>query len=67
VGGDKVRYFDHADTGDLSRQMLEILSWPKEHRKEWIMKGRDHAGRFSWKQTAAKTIECLKEASIAHG
>ena len=67
VGGDKVRYFDHADTGDLSRQMLEILSWPEEHRKEWIMEGRDHAGRFSWKQTALKTIACLKEASITHG
>ena len=66
VGGDKVRYFDHADTGDPSRQMLEIVSWPDRDRKNWIQQGRDHAGRFSWEQTALKTIECLKEASIAH-
>ena len=61
VGGDKVRYFDHADTGDLSRQMLEILSWTDGDRKNWILQGRDHAGRFSWEQTALKTINCLKE------
>ena len=61
VGGDKVRYFDHADTEDLSRQMLEILSWPDGDRKNWIQQGRDHAGRFSWEQTALETIHCLKE------
>lgn len=65
VGGEAVCYFDHTDPGDLSRQMLEILSWPEEYRKDWIMKGGDHASRFSWKQTALKTIACLKEASNA--
>ena len=61
VGGDKVRYFDHADTGDLSRQILEILSWPDGDRKNWIQQGQEHAGRFSWEQTALKTINCLRE------
>ena len=65
VGGEAVCYFDQTNPGDLSRQMLEIISWPEEHGKEWIMKGRDHAGRFSWEQTALKTIACLKEASNA--
>ena len=62
VGGDSVRYFDHADTKDLSRQMLEILSWPEEYRKNLILQARNQAERFSWEQTALKTIECLKEA-----
>lgn len=66
VGGDSVCYFDHADTKDLSHQMLEILSWTDVDRKNWIMLGRDHASRFSWEETAAKTIECLKEAGNAH-
>jgi len=67
VGGDKVRYFDHADTGDLSRQILEILSWTDGDRKNWIQQGRNHSGQFSWEQTALKTIEFLKEASNARG
>ena len=62
VGGDSVHYFDHADTKDLSRQMLEILSWPEEYRKNLILQARNQAERFSWEQTALKTIECLKEA-----
>ncbi len=65
VGGEAVCYFDHTDPEDLCLQILEILSWPEEHRKDWIMKGGDHTGRFSWEKTALKTIACLKEASNA--
>ncbi len=67
VGGDKVRYFDHTDTEDLSRQMLEILSWTEQDRKSWVTNARMHARRFSWEHAAAKTMDCLKEAGNAHG
>jgi glycosyltransferase involved in cell wall biosynthesis len=67
VGSDFVHYFDHADAVDLARQILQILSWKEEERKNWIMNARKRASRFSWEQTALKTIECLKEAGNARG
>ncbi len=67
VGGKAVCYFDHADAADLARQMLQILSWTEQVRKSWVTNARMHARRFSWEHTAAKTMDCLKEASNARG
>jgi len=67
VGGKAVCYFDHADAADLARQMLQILSWTEQVRKSWVTNARMHARRFSWEHTAAKTMDCLKEASNVRG
>jgi hypothetical protein len=67
VGGDKVCYFDQASSTDLARQMLHIVSWKSDYRKNQIMEAQKRACQFSWNQTAAKTIECLKKVIITHG
>lgn len=67
VGGDKVCYFDQDSSTDLARQILHIVSWKTDYRKIRIMEAQKRASHFSWKQTAAKTIECFKKVNIAHG
>jgi glycosyltransferase involved in cell wall biosynthesis len=67
VGGDKVCYFDPAGSTDLARQMLHIVSWKSDYRKNQIMEAQKRACQFSWQQTAAKTIECLKKLNITNG
>ncbi|MBN2570081.1 MAG: glycosyltransferase family 4 protein [Deltaproteobacteria bacterium] len=65
VGGDKVCYFDHASSTDLARQMIHIVSWKSDYRKIRVMEAQKHACQFSWHQTAAKTIEGLKQMTVA--
>jgi glycosyltransferase involved in cell wall biosynthesis len=67
VGGDKVCYFDQANSTDLPQKILQIVSWRGDYRKLWVTEAQKHAGQFSWRQTAEKTIECFKKANIAHG
>jgi len=67
VGGDKVCYFDHTSSVDLARQMIQIVSWKDDYRKVRVTEAQSHACQFSWQQTAAKTIECLKKVIINHG
>lgn len=67
VGGDKVCYFDPAISTDLARQMIQILSWKNDYRKNHIMAAQKQACQFSWHKTAAKTIECLKKVIIKNG
>jgi len=67
VGGDKVCYFDHTSSVDLARQMIHIVSWKNDYRKNQIMEAQKRACQFSWNQTAAKTIECLKKVIITRG
>lgn len=67
VGGDKVCYFDHTSSVDLAGQMVQIVFWKDDYRKVRVTEAQNHACRFSWRQTAAKTIECFKKVNIAHG
>jgi len=63
VGGDKVCYFDPAISTDLASQMVQIVSWKSDYRKNHITAAQKHASRFSWEQTAEKTIECFRQIS----
>jgi glycosyltransferase involved in cell wall biosynthesis len=65
VGGDKICYFDHASSTDLARQMIQIVDWKSDDRKIRVMEAQKHASRFSWSQTALKTIECLEQTIVA--
>jgi glycosyltransferase involved in cell wall biosynthesis len=67
VGGDKVCYFDQASLTDLAKKMIQMVSWKSDYRKIRIMEAQKRACQFSWKQTAAKTIECLEKVNIANG
>lgn len=65
VGGDKVCYFNPAISTDLARQMVQIVSWKSDYRKNHITAAQKHASQFSWEQTASKTIECFKEVILS--
>jgi glycosyltransferase involved in cell wall biosynthesis len=67
VGDDKVCYFNPAISTDLARQILQIVSWKSDYRKNHIMAAQKQACQFSWYKTAAKIIECLKKVIINHG
>lgn len=67
VGGDKVCYFDPASSTDLARQIVQIISWKSDYRKNHIMAAQNHACRFSWYKTAVKTMKCFKEVILNHG
>ena len=67
VGGDKVCYFDQSDATDLAKKMIGMISWENGYRNIWVMEAQKRARHFSWGQTAAHTLEYLKEVGIAHG
>jgi glycosyltransferase involved in cell wall biosynthesis len=67
VGSDKVCYFDQTNATDLSRHIIDIVSWKSDCRRKWVTEAQERTGQFSWQQTAAKTIECFKKVYIPHG
>lgn len=67
VGGDKVCYYDQTNTTDLAEKMMGMISWEYTYRNIWSREAQKRARQFSWQQTAANTLEYLKEVSIAHG
>lgn len=67
VGGDCIIYFDVDRSGDLSQKIMSTLYLSKDQHETLVHKAQAHAESFSWKLTAAKTIECLKQMNIAHG
>jgi glycosyltransferase involved in cell wall biosynthesis len=60
TGGDAAAYFDPSDPGDLGRRLLALLS-DAGARADLALRGRDHAARFSWGETAAQTAAVYRE------
>jgi len=63
VGGSAVEYFDGYDTESLANAIIKVLN-SKKLQKELSQKGFDQAKKFSWKETAGKTIEAYKKALL---
>lgn len=53
-------YFNPENTRDMTRKILEVLT-DEKLRRELISAGEENAKRFSWKQTAQKTLEVYRE------
>ncbi len=60
VAGDAAILFDPKDVRNISRAMSELLQSP-QRRDEMIRKGREQSAKFTWKQTAQKTIAVWNE------
>lgn len=60
IGGDAASYFDPYSVESMNQAILRILQ-SKDFRLDLIKKGRIQNGKFSWKITAKKTIECYKK------
>ena len=57
-------YADASDPADLARQ-IEVLLGNAETRADYIDRGRQHAGSFSWDDAAVRTADVLDRAAAA--
>ncbi len=60
VGGDAALYVDAADWKMLAEQMNRVLK-DGSLRETLVRKGKDQAARFSWKRSAARTLDLYRE------
>jgi glycosyltransferase involved in cell wall biosynthesis len=64
VGGDAVVYADPLDTASI-RAGLERLLASDEERRALGQRARERAAGFTWRRTAAETLEVLEQAAAA--
>jgi len=62
VGGEAARYFEPEDDGELVESMRDLLE-DRELRERHAALGLQHARRFTWSRTAARTLEVIREAA----
>jgi glycosyltransferase involved in cell wall biosynthesis len=60
VGGDAVRYFDATDAAAMADTILTVWR-DQDLRHEMSQQGLDHAGKYSWQQTANKTLSVYEK------
>jgi len=66
VLGDAAAYFDPADVKDMAGVLDGLLNdagWRRDLGEKALVRSRD----FSWQQTAARTLEVLKQAAVRQG
>lgn len=56
IAGDAAVFFDGSSSDDLARQIARVLS-DKALRQDLIAKGLERAAKFSWRETARRTLE----------
>ena len=61
VGGDGVKYFNSADSGDLSAKILEILALPQKEKSALISRAKEISKGFYWKWTAQRSLDVLQK------
>lgn len=60
VAGNAAYYFKAGDSNELERALLEVLT-KKGLRNDLVEKGQKNLKRFSWKNTAKKTLRLFEE------
>ena len=63
VGGDFVVYADRPDSEWFAETMLQVIQWDPTFRATFISAAKNWAKRFSWENTAEKTMETLIQAA----
>jgi alpha-1,3-rhamnosyl/mannosyltransferase len=61
VAGDAAVMVEPGDNMYAASAIMRLI-YSKSERDDYIRKGLERSKRFSWKETAAKTLECYKEA-----
>jgi glycosyltransferase involved in cell wall biosynthesis len=56
ICNDSCAYFDPADAGELTEQIRAVLG-NNELRERLIARGKERVKKFSWKETAQKTLD----------
>ena len=60
VGGKHALYTDRPDPSLLAEKIMEVLNLSEQERDRQIRRGREWAGTFTWKRTAAHTLQVLR-------
>lgn len=60
VGGEHALYVDAPDPFLLAEKIMELLALPEQEREQRIEQGQQWAETFTWKRTAAQTLEVLR-------
>ena len=61
VGGDAARYFRFDNgVGELSQLLVEVATEGEESRKEWVKRGLQRLGMFSWEKSAQRLVNVYK-------
>ncbi len=63
VLGDAALYFDPTDADDLARKM-DMVTGNAAIREQLIAAGRERVARFSWEETARRTLEAYGLAAL---
>ncbi|MBW1697360.1 MAG: glycosyltransferase family 4 protein [Deltaproteobacteria bacterium] len=63
VGGEHVVYADPPDARTIAGRILEVLDWERTRRHSWVAAARAHASKFTWEETARKTLEVLRRGA----
>jgi len=63
VAGDAAHYFDPRDPSDIARTIEELLN--PATAQGLVEKGFENIKRFSWDQTAEKTLQCYRKVFSA--
>ena len=61
VGGDTIEYAKPGDASAFAAAMRRLLSLPPAARAELAKRAADRAAKFSWDETARRTVEALKQ------
>ncbi|HQQ03712.1 MAG TPA: glycosyltransferase family 1 protein [Kiritimatiellia bacterium] len=65
AGGDAAVYYHPPEAASLAQKIEEVTGMNREKRQQLILKGREQAVKYSWANTAGKTLVALK--SILRG
>jgi glycosyltransferase involved in cell wall biosynthesis len=60
IAGDAAEYFDPYDVGSIAAALRRLLESP-ERRAELVALGREQCRRFTWEDTARKTLAVYRE------
>jgi glycosyltransferase involved in cell wall biosynthesis len=66
VAGEAAEYFDPYDVQSITAAMRRLLDSP-ERRAELIARGREQCRRFTWEDTARKTLAVYRDVLAAAG
>ncbi len=64
VAGDAALLFDPGDQASVDGALARLLG-SASLREQLVVRGRDRAARFSWSETAHRTLEAYRDAIVA--
>lgn len=62
AGGDAALYVDPENVDDIAKKIKKVIT-DTDLRKEMVAKGKKQVEKFSWEDSAKKTLEILKNVS----